>query len=287
MKYAVLATWKMALEGTKKAASLLAAGEHSGKAIVEGVCMVEDEPSFHSVGYGGRPNAEGRVFLDGGYMDGDSLHFGAVGSIENFRSPVRIAYSLKEGEANNFLVGEGAERYAEEHGFERRNNLTAEAEQLYLEEKDKIKELSAYDGHDTVCFLALDQNGTLCAATSTSGLFMKKPGRLGDTPLPGVGYYADSAYGAAAATGMGEEIMKGALSYAAVQYLRQGRTAREAAETAVNELDAELRRRNGQAAAMSLIVLAKDGTYGIGTNVSFTYCFASESEDAAVHEITV
>ena len=109
MKYAVLATWKMALEGTKKAASLLAAGEHSGKAIVEGVCMVEDEPSFHSVGYGGRPNAEGRVFLDGGYMDGDSLHFGAVGSIENFRSPVRIAYSLQEGEANNFLVGEGAE----------------------------------------------------------------------------------------------------------------------------------------------------------------------------------
>ena len=287
MKYAVLATWKMALEGTKKAASLLATGEHSGKAIVEGVCMVEDEPSFHSVGYGGRPNAEGRVFLDGGYMDGDSLHFGAVGSIENFRSPVRIAYSLQEGEANNFLVGEGAERYAEEHGFERRNNLTAEAEQLYLEEKDRIKELSAYDGHDTVCFLALDQNGTLCAATSTSGLFMKKPGRLGDTPLPGVGYYADSAYGAAAATGMGEEIMKGALSYAAVQYLRQGRTAREAAETAVNELDAELRRRNGQAAAMSLIVLAKDGSYGIGTNVSFTYCFASESEEAAVHEITV
>ena len=86
---------------------------------------------------------------------------------------------------------------------------------------------------------------------------------------------------------MGEEIMKGALSYAAVQYLRQGRSAREAAETAVNELDAELRRRNGQAAAMSLIVLAKDGTYGIGTNVSFTYCFASESEEAAVHEITV
>ena len=287
MKYAVLATWKMAEEGTKKAARMLAEGKSSAEAIVEGIAMVEDNPDFHSVGYGGRPNAEGRVFFDGGFMNGDTLHFGAIGSLEGFRSAVRIAASLQDGDANNFLVGEGAERYAEEHCFERRNNLTAEAEQLYLEEKDRIKKLSAYDGHDTVCFLALDQNGTLCAATSTSGLFMKKPGRLGDTPLPGVGYYADSAYGAAAATGMGEEIMKGALSYAAVQYLRQGRSAREAAETAVNELDAELRRRNGQAAAMSLIVLAKDGSYGIGTNVSFTYCFASESEDAAVHEITV
>ncbi len=287
MKYAVLATWKMALEGTRKAASLLKANEHSGRAIVEGIAMVEDEPSFHSVGFGGRPNAEGRVFLDGGYMDGDTLHFGAVGSVENFRSAVRIAYSLQEGDANNFLVGEGAERYAEAHGFEKRDNVTDEAMELYLKEKDRLQELSAYDGHDTVCFLALDQNGTLCAATSTSGLFMKQPGRVGDTPLPGVGYYADSKIGAAAATGMGEEIMKGALSYAAVRLLKDGMSAREAAETAVRELDQELKERNGYANPMSLIVLARDGSCGVGTNVSFTWCYASDSEEAAVHEIII
>ena len=287
MKYAVLATWKMALEGTRKAAALLKEGEHSGRAIVEGITMVEDEPSFHSVGFGGRPNAEGRVFLDGGYMDGDTLHFGAVGSIENFRSAVRIAYSLQEGDANNFLVGEGAERYAEEHGFEKRDNVTEEAMELYMKEKDRLQELSAYDGHDTVCFLALDQNGTLCAATSTSGLFMKQPGRVGDTPLPGVGYYADSKVGAAAATGMGEEIMKGALSYAAIRMMKDGMSAQEAAETAVFELDRELKERNGHANPMSLIVLAKDGACGIGTNVSFTWCYASDTEEAAVHEITL
>ena len=287
MKYAVLATWKMALEGTRKAAALLKEGEHSGRAIVEGITMVEDEPSFHSVGLGGRPNAEGRVFLDGGYMDGDTLHFGAVGSIENFRSAVRIAYSLQEGDANNFLVGEGAERYAEEHGFEKRDNVTEEAMELYMKEKDRLQELSAYDGHDTVCFLALDQNGTLCAATSTSGLFMKQPGRVGDTPLPGVGYYADSKVGAAAATGMGEEIMKGALSYAAIRMMKDGMSAQEAAETAVFELDRELKERNGHANPMSLIVLAKDGACGIGTNVSFTWCYASDTEEAAVHEITL
>lgn len=287
MKYAVLATWKMAEEGTKEAARLLAAGEHSGRAIVEGIAMVEDEPSFHSVGFGGRPNAEGRVFCDGGYMDGDSLHFGAVGSIEGFRSAVRIAYSLQEGNANNFLVGEGAERYAAEAGFERRDNVTAEGREIYEREKDRIQELSAYDGHDTVCFLAVDQNGTVCAATSTSGLFMKKPGRIGDTPLPGVGYYADSKVGAAAATGMGEEIMKGALSYCAVSYMKQGMSAQEAAEKAVSDLDDELRKRNGHADPMSLIVLARDGSCGIGSNVSFSWCYASESEEAAVHEMIV
>ncbi len=287
MKYAVLATWKMAEEGTKKAAKLLAEGKDCGEAVIEGIAMVEDNPAFHSVGYGGRPNAEGRVFLDGGFMNGDTLHFGAVGSVEGFRSAVRIAASLQDGDANNFLVGEGAERYAEAHGFERRDNVTAEALELYEKEKERLKELSAYDGHDTVCFLALDQSGSLCAATSTSGLFMKQPGRIGDTPLPGVGYYADSKIGAAAATGMGEEIMKGALSYAAVRFLKDGLSAQEAAEKAVSELNDTLVERNGYANPMSLIVLAKDGSYGIGTNITFTYCYASDEEEATVHEIIV
>ncbi len=287
MKYAVLATWKMAEEGTKKAAKLLAEGKDCGEAVIEGIAMVEDNPAFHSVGYGGRPNAEGRVFLDGGFMNGDTLHFGAVGSVEGFRSAVRIAASLQDGDANNFLVGEGAERYAEAHGFERRDNVTAEALELYEKEKERLKELSAYDGHDTVCFLALDQSGSLCAATSTSGLFMKQPGRIGDTPLPGVGYYADSKIGAAAATGMGEEIMKGALSYAAVRFLKDGLSAQEAAEKAVSELNDTLVERNGYANPMSLIVLAKDGSYGIGTNITFTYCYASDEEEATVHEIVV
>ena len=287
MKYAVLATWKMAEEGTKKAAKLLAEGKDCGEAVIEGIAMVEDNPAFHSVGYGGRPNAEGRVFLDGGFMNGDTLHFGAVGSVEGFRSSVRIAASLQDGDANNFLVGEGAERYAEAHGFERRDNVTAEALELYEKEKERLKELSAYDGHDTVCFLALDQSGSLCAATSTSGLFMKQPGRIGDTPLPGVGYYADSKIGTAAATGMGEEIMKGALSYAAVRFLKDGLSAKEAAEKAVSELNDTLVERNGYANPMSLIVLAKDGSYGIGTNITFTYCYASDEEEATVHEIIV
>ena len=86
---------------------------------------------------------------------------------------------------------------------------------------------------------------------------------------------------------MGEEIMKGALSYAAVRFLKDGLSAQEAAEKAVSELNDTLIKRNGYANPMSLIVLSRDGTYGIGTNITFTYCYASDREAAAVHEIVV
>ena len=107
---------------------------------------------------------------------------------------------------------------------------------------------------------------------------MKQPGRIGDTPLPGVGYYADSKIGAAAATGMGEEIMKGALSYAAVRFLKDGLSAQEAAEKAVSELNDTLVERNGYANPMSLIVLDKDGNFGVSTNIDFTFTYGSDEQ---------
>ena len=279
MKWSVIATWKMAAEGTKTAARILADGGTAADAVTEGVSLVEDNPDFHSVGFGGRPDRQGHVVLDGGFMDGDTLHFGAVGSIEGFRSPVRIARSLIEGDANNFLVGPGAQKYALENGFEQRDNLTPEGLRIWQQEKDRMKELAAYDVHDTVCFLASDIHGTVCAATSTSGLFMKEQGRVGDTPVPGSGYYADSKTGAAAATGMGEEIMKGALSYACVLHMKNGLSPMEAARRAVEDLDRELKERNGHANAMSVIALNKDGEWGIGTNVEFTFALADDTHE--------
>ncbi|MBR3350256.1 MAG: isoaspartyl peptidase/L-asparaginase [Solobacterium sp.] len=277
MTYAVIATWKMGAYGAEMSQEILAEGGSAAKAAIEGVSAVEDEPSFHSVGYGGRPDRCGHVVLDGGFMDGDTLHFGAVGSVEGFRSPVRIAESLSHKDANNFLCGKGAELYAKENGFEQRDNLTEEAREIYEKEKDRLQKLHAYDGHDTVCFLTLDTKGSMCAAVSTSGLFMKDPGRVGDSPIPGSGYYADSQIGAAAATGMGEEIMKGSLSRMAVYFMEQGMSAMEAAQKAVDELDAKLRKRNGKADAMSLIALAKDGSWGVGTNVDFPFAYASDA----------
>lgn len=271
----------MAEEGVRKAADILAAHGTSRQATLAGVQDVEDNPEFHSVGYGGLPGKDGHICMDGGYMDGDTLHFGAVAALEGFKSPAEIAQSLAEGDANNLRVGEGAALYAKEKGFAERENLTAEAKEIY--EKKKIEVLKPYDGHDTVCFLGLDEHGTLCATTSTSGLFMKEPGRVGDTPLPGVGFYADSEIGAAAATGMGEEISKGALSYAVIANLRAGMDIKEAAYRAVKDLDTALIKRNGYAQPMSLVAMDKDGNWGIGTNCEFTFCLANEECETEVY----
>ena len=283
MTWCVIGTWEMAAQGAVKAADLLAKNGTAKQATLAGVQDVEDNPEFHSVGYGGLPGKDGHIAMDAGYMDGDTLHFGAVSALEGFRSPAAVAQSLADGDANNFRTGAGAALYAEEHGFEKRNNLTPEAQEIF--EKKKVEVLKAYDGHDTVCFLALDQKGTICATTSTSGLFMKEPGRVGDTPMPGVGYYADSEVGAAAATGMGEEIAKGALSYAVVAAMKAGLPVQSAAEQAVKELNDSLIRRNGYAQPMSLIAIDAHGGWGVGTNCEFTFAVADDKHAMRVYEV--
>ena len=92
MSWSVLSTWKMSLEGCRIAAQQLAKGATAADALVAGIENVEDNPKFCSVGFGGLPARDGHVYLDGGFMDGDTLRFGAVGSIEGFRSPIRIAW---------------------------------------------------------------------------------------------------------------------------------------------------------------------------------------------------
>ena len=283
MKWAILSTWKMSFQGNLEAAQQLANHASAGDAAVHCIQNVEDNPAFQSVGYGGLPDAEGHTVLDGGFMDGDTLRFGAVGSIEGFRSPVAIARSLKDTPFNNFLVGPGAEAYAREHGFEERDNRTAESLARYQKEKNRNQELFSYDGHDTVCALALDDTGSMCAGVSTSGLFLKKKGRVGDSPVIGSGYYADSKIGAAAATGVGEDIMKGVLSFRAVMYMRNGMSPMKAAETAVRELKTELEHRLGSCNSVSLIVLRNDGRFGIGTTIEFPFVYAAEGENPALY----
>ena len=114
-------------------------------------------------------------------------------------------------------------------------------------------------------------------------LFLKKKGRVGDSPVVGCGYYADSAVGAAAATGVGEEIMKGVLSFRAVMYMKNGMTPMEAAQTAVSELKRELEKRNGICRPVSLIVLGADGRFGAATTIEFPFVYAGENEEPALY----
>lgn len=279
MKWAAISTWKMSFDGCKKTLELLAEGRKCDESLIEGVCMVEDEPSYTSVGYGGLPDKDGRVTLDGGFMDGDTLRFGAVGCIEGFRSPVRIAHSLMNYEFNNLLVGKGAEKYAEEKGFEKRNNLTEKSYQKYLSEKDKIETLTSYDGHDTVCFLGKDVSGTICAAVSTSGLYMKAHGRIGDSPIPGAGYYADSEIGSAASTGVGEDVIKTNATFRLVNKMAQGMSVQKAADETLNEI----MKRLADCRSISLIALDKDGNYGVATNCDFPFVYGSDECEVSLY----
>ena len=145
--------------------------------------------------------------------------------------------------------------------------------QRYIDRKlhDHDRALSAYDGHDTVCACMVDDAHHCIVGTSTSGLFMKHSGRLGDTPCIGCGFYADDTIGAAAATGVGEAICKGVLSYGVLQRIRLGQSAQAAASSIVSEFTQTLKDRYGHDDAISLIVVDKDGHYGVGTNVPFGF----------------
>ena len=288
MKWGIIATWNMALDGITQGAKMLEQGLSSEDAIEKAVKIVEDNPLYKSVGYGGLPNEQCEVELDAAFMDGDTLGFGAIGGIKDFKNPVSIARKLSKERFNCFLVGLGAEEYAEKNGFERKNMLTEEAIEDYNRRRKEIieKGLSPYDGHDTVGMVALDMKGKRCTATSTSGLFMKKRGRIGDSPVPGSGFYVDSEIGGAVATGLGEDLMKGSISYEIVRLMGEGYNPQEAAEIAVAKLNKKLINKRGKAGDISVICMNTKGQWGAATNIKgFSFVAATEDQEPTVYTL--
>ena len=286
MKYGMIATWRMAVEGITEAAKDLNNGATAGDAIEKAIKMVEDYPLYKSVGYGGLPNENCEVELDAAYMDGNTLSIGAVGGIRDFKNPISIARKLSEERFNCFLVGTGAEEYAHKNGFERVNMLTDRAKQFYEKRRKETieKGLSPYDGHDTVGMISLDSEGSMVAATSTSGLFMKRRGRVGDSPVSGSGFYCDSEVGGASATGLGEDLMKGCISYEIVRLMKEGMTPQRAADTAVSRLHDELTRRRGKAGDLSVVCMNNKGEFGAATNIAgFSFSVVREGEEPQVY----
>ncbi|MEC1522130.1 N(4)-(beta-N-acetylglucosaminyl)-L-asparaginase [Neobacillus niacini] len=285
VKWGIIATWRMAKEGVEAASDLLKEGGSSGDAVEIAVGMVEDYPLYKSVGYGGLPNENGEVELDAAFMDGDTLSIGAVAGIRDYKNPVSIARRLSKDRFNSFLVGNGAEEYAHKNGFERRNMLTDRARKLWEKRVKEIREknLSPYDGHDTVGMVSVDSKGQMASATSTSGLFMKKRGRVGDSPLSGSGFYVDSNIGGASATGLGEDLMKGCVSYEVVRLMKEGVPPQTAAERVVYQFTRYLTEKSGKAGAMSVIAMNNRGEWGVGTNVEFSFAAATSEEMPMVY----
>lgn len=278
-QWGTIATWRMAHDGVKKASATLAQGGSSGDAVEQLINTVEAYPYYTSIGYGGLPNENGAVEMDAAFMDGDTLAQGAVAGIRHVFHPVSVARALSASHTNSFLVGAGATQFAAENGFEMRNMLTARAKKQWEKRKTELTDqtIKPYNGHDTVGAITLAETGSMAAATSTSGLFMKRPGRIGDSPLSGSGYYVDSEIGGAAATGLGEDIMKGCLSYEIVRLMSTGLTPQAACDQAVYPFIAKLKRRYGKAGEFSLIAMNHAGDWGVATNVEFTFSVATQA----------
>ena len=279
--YALIGTWRMCLDGAREGLSLLKSGGSAGDAVERAVVLVENRPEYVSVGYGGLPDRSGRVTLDAAYMDGETLRMGGIMSAENIRNPISLARKLCGRETNCLLAGRGAEQAALAFGLPLRDMRTdASLDRWRAAVSEQSFRLSAYQGHDTVCVLALDERGGMVAGTSTSGLFMKEPGRVGDSPLIGSGFYCDARFGAAAATGLGEDIMRGCLSYEAVSLMRRGASPQEACREALSRLVERKLSLGEDEGSVSLIALNPGGEYGAATTLP-VFPFAAGREGPA------
>ncbi len=293
MAYAMIGTWEMAMEGMSVAHPMMAGGAPVERAVEEAIALVEANPNFDSVGYGGLPNREGEVELDAAYMDGGTLSFGAVMGVRRIQSPIRVARSLVGRRTDCLLCGPGAEHYAREAGFAERDMRTEPSQARWAEEKRRLEgggerndTEQRYWGHDTVCMIGLDEQGRMGVGVSTSGLFMKQPGRIGDSPIIGSGFYCDSEVGGAAATGLGEFIMRGCLSFEIVRAMRDGLTPQEACERAAREHMRSQRRRGQPIEEFAVIALDAQGRFGAaGSVLSFPYVTFNSAQAPALNRV--
>jgi len=268
----IISTWSHGVVANRVAAQILQVGGDAMTAAVRGVMVVEEDPEVTSVGRGGFPNCDGVVELDAAVMDGDTLQAGAVAALRGILHPVAVARKVMDSTPHVLLVGEGARAFALASGFPEEELLTEKSKKAWEEWRAKKKGAAGGgapkpDGetHDTIGLVALDRGGKIVAATSTSGLAWKLPGRVGDSPVVGHGLYADSAAGGAVATGLGEEIAKICGAYAVVERMRQGM---EPAAAIREVLERAIRRDpNNRGTLLAMVALRRDGTVGAGSIV--------------------
>lgn len=218
------------LAGCRRAAAaageVLLAGGTAVEAACAAVVVLEDDPVFNA-GTGCALDREGRISLDAAVMDGATRAIGAVAALPAFRNPVRIAQLLL-ADPTAILAGEEAAGWAEAHGFER-----ARPEDMIPEHARRTWERVVQAGGPsnwaggTVGAVVRDAEGRLAGATSTGGAMGKLPGRVGDTPVPGAGFFADEA-AAACATGQGEAFLRSAFCVRVVDAVRGGADPLEA-----------------------------------------------------------
>lgn len=214
-------------------------------------------------GRGSYPNSEGNVEMDALIMDGLTLRLGAIAAIQCVAHPISLARRVMSESGHHFLVGAGAEAFAQSIGFPRcelDELLVGEALDRFRTAQGDAAATPALG--DTVGAVALDLDGNLSAATSTGGTLNKRPGRVGDSPLVGSGAYADNWTAAVSATGHGEALMRVVISKRVCDFVAAGLSAQAACDAAIRVLE---ERTNGTG---GLIAVDTRGQVGYSFNTT-------------------
>jgi len=255
----VVSTWEHGINANAAAWKILDQGGAALDAVEAGVQITEAEDNM-SVGYGGLPDRDGRVTLDACIMD-ENGDCGAVACLEGIKHPISVARLVMEETPHVMLVGEGALQFALDQGFKQENLLTERAEQAWQKwlKEAEYQPIINVENHDTIGMVALDAEGNLSGACTTSGLAYKMHGRVGDSPIIGAGLFVDNEIGAATATGMGEAIVKICGAHLIVELMRQGNSPQQACEKAVRRI---AKQKNAQDIQIGFLAISKQGEVG-------------------------
>ena len=281
-------------DGCKEAAvvgwRILQEGGSALDAVEAAVRTLEGNPIYNA-GTGASLSADGNIQLDAGIMEGHTLRVGAVANVELIKNPISLARKVMES-PHVLLVGKGAQEFAQEQGisvcrFE--DLLTEQRYNQWKENQAASKDEPRYHRYEvnplprseekqgTVGAVALDTSGILAAGTSTGGTFNKYPGRVGDSPLVGCGFYADDN-AAISCTGHGEDFIRLLIAKRAADFVASGAAARDAAKAAIAALGARATGLGG------LIVVDRLGNIGFAWNsehMSYAYMSEGLEEPAA------
>jgi len=270
----VISTWRHGLAANEDAWKILSKGGTALDAVEQGVRNSESDPKNRSVGLGGNPDRDGFITLDACIMDHKG-NAGSVAFLQDIEHPISVARRVMEKTPHVMLVGEGAQQFALEEGFVKRELHTEASKKAWKEwlKKKEYVPKANIENHDTIGMIAMDANGDLSGACTTSGMAYKLHGRVGDSPIIGAGLYVDNDYGGATATGVGELVMKTLGSFLVVELMRNGRTAQEACEEAVMRIVSKLEYKDMQVGYLAMDKKGGVGAYSV--HAGFNYAVTS------------
>lgn len=279
----VISTWNHGMEANRAAWQVLQTGGSALDAVETGVRVTESDENNRSVGLGGLPDRDGNVTLDACIMNHEQ-ECGAVAYLQEIEHPISVARKVMEDTPHVMLVGSGAQDFAIEKGFEKKNLLTMEAKQAWEKWKSKQtleKPQINHENHDTIGMLAMDKDGNLSGACTTSGWAYKTPGRVGDSPIIGAGLFVDNEVGAACATGMGEAIIRIAGSSTVVELMRQGHSPEEACKMAVQRI--QKKHKDLTNLQVGFLAMNKSGQVGgYSVYAGFNYAIKNDTVDQMI-----